>query len=160
MSDRVRLFGASFLMLFVELVLIRWLTAHILYLSYFTNFVLLGSFLGIGIGFLSAHKGDWFSRAPLLLLGLVVLAARLPVTIDRSGSGLVFFGNETTKGLPIWLVLPFVFVATAATLASAGCSHASRRCRRIDSTSSAASGGSPRSPSCHWSEPNRSRGAG
>jgi MFS family permease len=118
MSDRVRLFGASFLMLFVELVLIRWLTAHILYLSYFTNFVLLGSFLGIGIGFLSAHKGDWFSRAPILLLGLVVLAARLPVTIDRSGSGLVFFGNEATKGLPIWLVLPFVFVATAATLAA------------------------------------------
>jgi MFS family permease len=117
-SDRVRLFGASFLMLFVELILIRWLTAHILYLSYFTNFVLLGSFLGIGIGFLSARRGDWFSRAPLLLLGLVVLAARLPVTIDRSGSGLVFFGDETTKGLPIWLVLPFVFLATAATLAA------------------------------------------
>jgi hypothetical protein len=118
MSDRVRLFVASFLMLFVELVLIRWLAAHITYLSYFTNFVLLGSFLGIGIGFLRASRGDWFSRAPLLLLGLVVLAARLPVTIDRRGSGLVFFGNEATKGLPIWLVLPFVFVATAATLAA------------------------------------------
>ncbi|MDP9299912.1 MAG: spermidine synthase [Actinomycetota bacterium] len=118
MSDRVRLFAASFLMLFVELVLIRWLTAHILYLSYFTNFVLLGSFLGIGIGFLRARRGDWFSHAPLLFFALVVLAARLPVTIDRSGSGLVFFGNEVTRGLPIWLVLPFVFVATAATLAA------------------------------------------
>ena len=118
LTDRSRLVVASFLMLFVELVLIRWLAAHIVYLSYFTNFVLLGSFLGIGIGFLRASKGEWFGRAPLLLLALVVLSATLPVTIDRQGSGLVFFGSETTKGLPIWLVLPLVFVATAATMAA------------------------------------------
>ena len=48
-ADRRRLFLASFLMLFVELVLIRWLGAHVAYLSFFSNFVLLGSFLGIGI---------------------------------------------------------------------------------------------------------------
>ena len=47
-----RLILGSALMLFLELALIRWLGANIVHLSYFTNFVLLGSFLGIGIGFL------------------------------------------------------------------------------------------------------------
>src|SRR5688500_5192620 len=54
-GDRVRLLGLSFLMLFVELALIRWSGSNVLHLSYFSNFVLLGSFLGIGIGFL---RGD------------------------------------------------------------------------------------------------------
>src|SRR6267154_27418 len=54
-ADKLRLFALSFLMLFVELALIRWTGANILYLSYFSNFVLLGSFLGIGLGFLRAN---------------------------------------------------------------------------------------------------------
>ncbi len=45
---RIRLVALCFLMLFVELALIRWLGGNILYLSYFSNIVLLGSFLGIG----------------------------------------------------------------------------------------------------------------
>ena len=64
-NDKVQLFLASFLMLFVELVLIRWAGAYIVYLSYFSNFVLLGSFLGIGLGFLRSRKGpDLFMWAP------------------------------------------------------------------------------------------------
>lgn len=51
----LQLFALSFLMLFVELALIRWSGALVIYLSYFSNFVLLGSFLGIGIGFLRAR---------------------------------------------------------------------------------------------------------
>ena len=46
----LRLILGSALMLFLELALIRWLGANIVHLSYFTNFVLLGSFLGIGVG--------------------------------------------------------------------------------------------------------------
>ena len=82
-ADRRRLFLASFLMLFVELVLIRWLGAHIAYLSFFSNFVLLGSFLGIGIGFLAVGRSDWFRWAPLWLGALVFMSAVFPVTIDR-----------------------------------------------------------------------------
>ena len=51
-----RILLASALMLFLELALIRWLGANIVHLSYFSNFVLLGSFLGIGIGFLISRK--------------------------------------------------------------------------------------------------------
>ena len=56
-SDRPRLILLSFLMLFVELAVIRWAGANVVYLAYFSNLVLLGSFLGIGLGFLWAGRG-------------------------------------------------------------------------------------------------------
>lgn len=118
-ADRRRLFLASFLMLFVELVLIRWLGAHVAYLSFFSNFVLLGSFLGIGIGFLAVDRSDWFRWAPAWLGALIFLSAVFPVTIDRRGSSsLIFFGSFQARGLPIWISLPIVFAAVAATMAA------------------------------------------
>jgi hypothetical protein len=106
-------------MLFVELVLIRWAGAYVLYLSYFSNFVLLGSFLGIGVGFLRARKGpDLFRWSPMLLAYFVGLIKAFPVQIDRSGSDLIFFGAVDTEGLPSWLVLPLIFVLVAAVMAS------------------------------------------
>src|SRR3984893_19073584 len=61
---RARLLALSFLMLFVELALIRWTGSNILYLSYFSNFILLASFLGIGLGFLRADaRRDLFRFA-------------------------------------------------------------------------------------------------
>ena len=57
----------SCLMLFLELALIRLVAAHNVYVRYFTNFVLLASFLGIGLGFLRANsKRDSFSVIALL----------------------------------------------------------------------------------------------
>src|SRR4030095_9751505 len=55
---RTPLVLASALMLFLELALIRWTGSNIVHLSYFSNFVLLGSFLGIGIGLLRAGRGE------------------------------------------------------------------------------------------------------
>jgi SAM-dependent methyltransferase len=116
--DRVQLFLASFLMLFVELVLIRWAGAYVVYLSYFANFILLGSFLGIGVGFLRARKRpDLFRWAPLMLFFFVGAVIAFPATIDRAGGDLLYFGFEE-KGLPAWVMLPFVFLATAATMSS------------------------------------------
>jgi SAM-dependent methyltransferase len=114
--DRLELFLASFLMLFVELVLIRWAGAYVVYLSYFANFILLGSFLGIGIGFLRAHKQpDLFRYAPVVLALFLGLVIGFPATIDRTGGDLVYFGVQT-HGLPVWVMLPFVFIATALTM--------------------------------------------
>jgi SAM-dependent methyltransferase len=114
--ERIGLFLASFLMLFTELVLIRWAGAYVVYLSYFTNFVLLGSFLGIGLGFLRAHKQpDLFRWAPVVLAMFVGLVRAFPTTINRTGGDLVFFGVQQ-HGLPVWVMLPFIFAATAATM--------------------------------------------
>src|SRR5256714_12704807 len=91
-ADKLRLFALSFLMLFVELALIRWTGANIVYLSYFSNFVLLGSFLGIGIGF-PRSRGPFrmFPFAPLVLALLGFLVLEFPVSLDRTGSPLIFF---------------------------------------------------------------------
>ena len=50
-----RTFLASFLVLFLETALIRWMPAYVRLLAYFSNFILLASFLGIGVGCLLAH---------------------------------------------------------------------------------------------------------
>src|SRR5205085_1730253 len=52
----VQLFLTSFLGLYAELLCIRWMPAHVRFLSYFTNFILLASFLGLGVGILSARR--------------------------------------------------------------------------------------------------------
>src|SRR5437762_14314052 len=56
-ADKLRLFALSFLMLFVELALIRWTGANILYLSHFPNLVLLGTFPAVRLGFLRPTIG-------------------------------------------------------------------------------------------------------
>ena len=109
MRAKVELFLASFLMLFTELVLIRWTGANVTYLSYFSNFVLLGSFLGIGVGFLRARRPpDLFRWSPMMLAFFTAFITAFPVVIDRSGSGLIFFGSLQQKGLPLWLMLPLM----------------------------------------------------
>ncbi len=118
MADRLRLVLASFLMLFVELVLIRWAGANVVYLSYFSNFVLLGSFLGIGVGFLRGRSDpDLFRWAPLVMTVFVAFVLLFPVAIDRSGSGVIYFGSISERGLPIWLMLPVIFLTVAAIMA-------------------------------------------
>jgi Spermine/spermidine synthase domain len=119
---KVRLAGLSFLMLFVELALIRWLGANIVYLSYYSNFVLLGSFLGIGVGFLRARsRVSLFPWAPVALALLVLFVLRFPVQISHtSGKQLIFFGPLKTTGLPTWLMLPVIFLAVAAVMAMIG----------------------------------------
>ena len=118
MSKRLRLVLLSFLMLFVELALIRWTGSNVLYLSYFSNFVLLGSFLGIGVGFLRARaRFDLFPYAPVALAFFVGFVLIFHVEIDRSGSDLIYFGAFEPTGLPSWLMLPLIFAAVAAVMA-------------------------------------------
>src|SRR3954449_6326649 len=113
-----RLLLGSTLMLFLELALIRWLGANVIHLSYFSNFVLLGSFLGIGIGFLVSRKTwsvlPW--TGPLLAV-LVVVTLVFPVSIQRQGSDVIYFTAMKVSGPPAWIALPVIFVLVAATLA-------------------------------------------
>ncbi len=113
-----RLVLGSALMLFLELALIRWLGSNILHLSYFSNFVLLGSFLGIGIGFLVSRR-SWslIPAAPLLLALLVLGVSAFPVSLDRTGSDIIYFTSLQATGPPAWLVLPLVFVVAALVIA-------------------------------------------
>lgn len=119
MNAKTELVVASFLMLFVELALIRWTGSNVVYLSYFSNFVLLGSFLGIGIGFLRGKDGpNLFLLAPWALAALAIFVRTFQVSIDRQGSELIFFGTGAgQRALPTWLMLPVIFLVVAAIMA-------------------------------------------
>ena len=121
-SPRLRLVALSFLMLFLELALIRWVGSNVLYLSYFSNFILLASFLGIGLGFLRANSGrDLFRFAPIALAALVGFVRLFPVEIDRSGTELIFFGALGTRtGLPPFVTLPLLFLGVAGVMMLVG----------------------------------------
>jgi len=105
-------------MLFLELSLIRWLGSNVVHLSYFSNFVLLGSFLGVGLGFLIARR-SWsiLPAAPAIVAVLVIATLVAPVTIDRAGDQIIYFTSLSTTGPPAWLALPLIFVFVAAALA-------------------------------------------
>ncbi|MBM2821294.1 MAG: Spermidine synthase-like protein [Thermoleophilia bacterium] len=114
-SARARVFLGSGLILFLELVLIRELGAKIVHLSYFTNFVLLGSFLGVGLGFLASRKRRSFATlSPLILVGLLALVTFVPVQIDRRSDQVLYFTGVEPSGPPTWVMLPIIFVSVAA----------------------------------------------
>jgi len=118
-SARMRLVVLSCLMLFLELSLIRLVAGQVVYVRYFTNFVLIASFLGIGLGFLRATSSrDLFSMLPLALLVTVTFVLAFPVE-QFSGTT---HGLGDLPALPDWVVLPvlFVLVAFVMTASAAG----------------------------------------
>ena len=102
-----RLVLGSALMLFLELALIRWTGANVVHLSYLANFVLLGSFLGVGVGFLRARRPRDLTRwSPVLLAGLVAFVTVFPVTVDQRSADVLYFTSVQPDGPPPWVALP------------------------------------------------------
>jgi SAM-dependent methyltransferase len=112
----VRLILTATSLLFVELLLIRWIPANVIYVGYFRNFLLMASFLGIGVGILWGRDPKRVQLSPFgpLLLGLVVLVTQFRVSIELTSPDEIFFGLSESKGADInFLVLPgLVVIAT------------------------------------------------
>src|SRR4051794_2311726 len=116
---RLRLVGLSFLMLFLELALIRWTAAYNIHLAYLTNFVLLGSFLGIGIGFLRVRRApNLLPFTPIALAVLVLFMAIFPVSLANLHGHLE--GEFGMAPLPRWVGLTVIFLLTVAVMACIG----------------------------------------
>ncbi len=121
LTGRWRLMAASALMLFVQLALIRWSGANLVHLSYFSNLILLASFLGIGLGFLRSRRPrDIGPYVPIGLLVLVAFIMLFPAKIEGSSSDLIFFTEVRPTGLPTWVSLPLVFIVIAITMTGLG----------------------------------------
>ena len=76
--NAVRLFFCGFLILFLELVLIRYLAGSVWNMGFFPNLVLMAVFIGMGLGFLfhqhiSEERSPWFFQASVFVLGLLVV---------------------------------------------------------------------------------------
>jgi SAM-dependent methyltransferase len=121
-SRPFRVFLASFLVLFLEVALIRWMPAHVRLLSYFSNFILLASFLGIGVGCLLAPaRVRLFAWFPLLQAAVIAIVYffKLEVTVPTSGD--IFFSSGTAQKqvlVETTLLLPVLFVIVAALFAT------------------------------------------
>ena len=70
----MELAAASFVVLFQELALIRWLPVEVRVVGYFPNLILLSAFLGLGVGALRARARSMMWMWPTGLLVLVVSA--------------------------------------------------------------------------------------
>jgi spermidine synthase len=120
---RLLLVGAA--TLFWELVLIRWLGACVRIVAYYSNFVLIGAFFGLGCGALLARSRIQLRKlvfpaiAASLLLGVLLSGFQHlnPLTPDEyvwigSAPG-ISVSQQAGHWLSLWLVLPPVYLCSA-----------------------------------------------
>lgn len=121
-----QLFCVSFAILYLELALIRWVSGYIINFGYFTNFVLLAAFLGIGLGCLLASRLTRLAGVfPVLLLAaLAVVAALRTRLVDLPATANAVFwaeagGSEIHRSpVPTYLLVPLVFLLVTSVFAS------------------------------------------
>jgi len=92
--------------------------AYVRLLSYFSNFILLASFLGIGIGcLLASRRRDLFILFPALLGAVVVAVDRLRLEVTIPSTTSIYFSSGTAQKVTTvesTMLLPLVFVSVAA----------------------------------------------
>src|SRR6266516_5461216 len=111
-DPRVRIFLLSFAMLFFELLCIRWIPSYVRYLSYFNNFILLASFLGIGLGMLVARRSRfWYPPFALLVLLLVVIVGLNRFELRITMTDVIYYapGKDQSASVESFIVLPIIF---------------------------------------------------
>lgn len=115
-----RLFVTSTTLLFAELLLIRWIPANVIYVGFFRNFLLMASFLGIGLGILWGRDPRRVALSPFgpLLLAVVVLVATGQISIQLHSPGEVFFGLSENRAADVnFIVLPALVAIVALLMA-------------------------------------------
>jgi hypothetical protein len=124
MRDRAvwNLFLVSWLVLFLELACIRWFPSHVLFLTFFTNTVLLACFVGMSIGCLVARRPTrLLTHTPIWLMaaigaGLLVdhYSPVLQYIFDvgnQANPDVVYFGTEELVREPPSFTIPIEVVA-------------------------------------------------
>jgi hypothetical protein len=131
------LFLISWLVLFLELACIRWFPAHVLFLTFFTNMVLLACFVGMSVGCLVARRPYRLLRTTPYLLALGVAAGVLMnlnsnhftdlfAVGNQANPDVVYFGTEggfreeRSFRIPIEAVGAVFFAVIAATMVGPG----------------------------------------
>jgi predicted membrane-bound spermidine synthase len=113
-----RIFLASFLVLFLQVALIRWMPAYVRLLSYFSNFILLACFLGIGLGCLLApSRRHLFGFFPAIQAAVVAAVYFLRLEVGVGAEGSIYFSSGTSDEvvrIESTMLLPLVFLIVAA----------------------------------------------
>jgi len=133
--DGFELFLISLIILFLELAGIRWFPAHVLYLTFFTNVVLLACFLGMSVGCLAANqRRNYLTWTPVLLVVALAAAHAVEITsgsfvkwdVPQVSPQLVFFGTQyhaqdlSRYAVPVEVLCGFFFLVIALALIGPG----------------------------------------
>jgi hypothetical protein len=115
----VRLFLTSAVVLFVELVLIRWIPANVIFIGFYRNFLLMASFLGIGAGILFGRDERRLPFSPFaaLFLSMVVLIGSVTLRISLPTGQNIFDLAVSAATDPGFLVLALIVVLTSLLMA-------------------------------------------
>ena len=109
-----KLFGYSFLILFFELALIRFIPSNVRITAYFINLVLVAAFLGMGIGMLRVKRErnltQFFPPLLLLLTGACVYFSNVLVVAPNSGEALYALYFDLSPQSREWGMVPVVSV--------------------------------------------------
>src|SRR5258706_13752817 len=92
----VELAVTSFVVLFQELALIRWIGAEVRVLAYFPNVVLISAFLGLGIGAMRARKRSllWLWPVSLaVIVGTTMILRNIAFTTEAANEDLLLLYN-------------------------------------------------------------------
>ncbi len=114
-SPWVRLFLTSATLLFVELLLIRWIPANVTYVGFFNNFVLLASFLGIGAGILLGRTGRSApipAGVPLLALVALVLLVKIDPRVAQASDHWLGYSQQSQIDVNFLVLLLVVLLVT------------------------------------------------
>ncbi|MFI5259550.1 MAG: spermidine synthase [Candidatus Limnocylindrales bacterium] len=112
----VRLFVTSTALLFVELFLIRWIPANVIYVGFFSNFLLMASFLGIGVGILLGRNAirPVVAPFPILLFLVVILVSVVQLNVQLGSPDDIYIGPAAFSHAADTNVLVLVFVVALA----------------------------------------------
>ena len=136
----LELFLISFLILFFELAAIRWFAGTVVFLTFFTNIVLLACFLGMSVGLLAARRPQHLVQMALPMAMLAFAAAiaihllywqwadRITISLgnQQASPQLIYFGTEYRPAdpsrwiIPIWAVGGAFFALIAVSFVGLG----------------------------------------
>ena len=120
-GNAIRLFLTSATILFVELLLIRWVPANVVYVGYFSNFLLMASFLGHRRRDpvrTRRQRGSPISPFAPLLFAVVLLVTRAQINVQLETPNDIFFGPHNSGSANAnFLVLPFIVMLVTVVMA-------------------------------------------
>jgi predicted membrane-bound spermidine synthase len=113
LKPHLRLFALSFLALFLELTIIRWVPGSVRLVAYYANLMLISSFLGLGLGAMVVGRLGSRIRWFPALLAIDVLFLALCRHALLPGSALELRFTAEAAGLTNYMVLLGVFTLNA-----------------------------------------------
>src|SRR3989442_6190185 len=119
------LFIASFVALFFDMWLLRWLPTTIYYLDYYKNCILFSTFLGFGCGLATRRRADRILAyfAPLAaagVLGASVIEQYMRIIPPETGEFLWPQAKGVSFAMPMVVLLAIVFTACAGLMLPLG----------------------------------------